>query len=371
MTKFLSLVFLLPNWMLYTLSWLAKRDRNLSVFGVHTSSFSGNIKSLFCATGSDQLKVFISTNNTLIKRLQAEGYTAHTKNSIKGFYYALRAGTYVYSGFPSDINFWLSGGAKYVNVWHGTPIKKIERDVSTGYYSIRNRYRWLYNLVAPYFLTRPDALLVSSPYEEQCLKSAFALEEDVLVRAFPPRLETLVDQDHHTNGITNILYAPTWRDDHSFRVENYINWYSFNTFLEANELMFYIKLHPSDKTTDLSEEFSHIIVIGRDEDIYEQLRDTDILITDYSSMIFESLYLAKPVILFCPDHTSYQQASREMYIDPCLSLPTEVAYSQEDLEEKLFLCRKKMKFTVDSYKLFFPYPIQDKVLEKLIDKAYT
>ena len=77
-------------------------------------------------------KIFISDNKVLVDEIVGQGYQAYTKLSPKGIWYSLRSGAYIYSGFPSDINFWLSSGAKYINVWHGTPIKKIERDVTTG-----------------------------------------------------------------------------------------------------------------------------------------------------------------------------------------------------------------------------------------------
>ena len=143
-------------------------------------------------------------NTAINHQLRAEGYIAHGKYSLEGIYYSLKAGSYVYSGFPSDISYWLSGGAKYINVWHGTPVKKIERDVSTGYYSIRNRYAWLYNLAAPYYLSKPAALLASSPYEEKCFRTAFGVNDHSLVRAFPPRLEELLHQAVSNNLHSNL-----------------------------------------------------------------------------------------------------------------------------------------------------------------------
>jgi CDP-glycerol glycerophosphotransferase (TagB/SpsB family) len=371
MTKFLSLLFLLPNWVAYAFSHLIKRDRNLFVFGVHTNSFSGNVKSLFLREDSEHLKVFISTNTALNQKLQASGFKAHDRYSFRGIYYSLTAGTYVYSGFPSDVNFWLSGGAKYVNVWHGTPIKKIERDVSTGYYSIRNRYAWLYKLAAPYFLSKPDALLTSSPYEEKCFKTAFALKNDSFVRAFPPRLEPLLHQRYEKKLRDTILYAPTWRDDHSYRVEEHIDWQSFNTFLQKNELVFYIKLHPSDKATDPDKEFSHITNIDRNADIYEHLGNHDMLVTDYSSMIFESLYLGKPVILFCPDDPLYQKTSREMYIDPGSQLPVKSSYSQRELEKSILHAHARTRIEPSAFEEFSPYAVRDKLLSELAHIAHS
>lgn len=42
---------------------------------------------------------------------------------------ALRAGVYVFDYRTFDINYPLSGGALRVNLWHGFPLKRIERDI--------------------------------------------------------------------------------------------------------------------------------------------------------------------------------------------------------------------------------------------------
>ncbi len=326
------------------------------------------MKALFLADNSEYTKVFISNDNELVRKLQGEGYTAYTKYSLKGIFYAIRAGIYVYSGYPSDINFWLSGGAKYVNVWHGTPIKKIERDVSTGYYSSRNRYEWFYKLVAPHLLVKPDTMLVSSMYEEKCFKSAFDVRENLFVRAFPPRLKALVTYGKGKGIAANILYVPTWRDDHSFQFEDYVDLCKFNGFLKNNNLKLYIKLHPSDESIGLGEDYSNIITIDKNEDVYTFLKDTDILVSDYSSMIFESLYLSKPVVIFCPDYTFYQLGSREFYLDPCKDLPVEVSFTQSELEKCILLSLRGRSYDLAQPESFRPYSIQQQLLRLLVVK---
>ena len=156
--------------------------------------------------------------------------------------------------------------------------------------------------MAPYLLAKPEALLVSSPYEEKLFATAFALDESSFVREFPPRLESLSSTSNQKKRTANILYTPTWRDDQAFKVEDYVDWHSFNTFLEMHGLNFYIKPHPSDNAIYPGTEFSHIATIIKDDDIYSEIKKMDIIVSDYSSMIFEGLYLAMPFILFCPDY---------------------------------------------------------------------
>lgn len=372
MKNIFLLIFIFPLWIIYFLSRTIPRDKTLIAFGTHTKSFSGNIKSLFLKNDpSNYKKIFISNEKVLVDQLIDLGYHAYMKLSFKGIWYSLRSGTYIYSGFPSDISFWLSSGTKYINLWHGTPIKKIERDVTTGKFSLKNRYPWVFKFLKPDLVLKPDVLLISSNYEEKCFTSAFNVESMDMFRTFPPRLEGLMhNKTEDTDNYTNILYTPTWRDDHSFSFANYVVLDSFNDFLVKNQIKFYIKLHPSDTSMQINEKFSNIISIGQSKDVYDFLEKTHILVSDYSSMVFEGLYLSKPVILFCPDYKNYQENSREFYIDPCEELPVMVSYTQQELEDNLLISINNTKIDHKKFDSFKPYPIEDKILEKLVDKAH-
>ena len=49
-------------------------------------------------------------------------------HSIKGIWFALRGKVYLFDNYSKDINFWQSGGAMKVNLWHGTGNKKANHD---------------------------------------------------------------------------------------------------------------------------------------------------------------------------------------------------------------------------------------------------
>ena len=369
-TKLLSLVLLGPAWLLFLISRLSPRDRNTLVFGVHTDAFSGNVKALFLTSGDTYTKIFVSGDRGLVKQLNNDGHRAYTRLSPGGIYSCLIAGCYVYSSYPSDVNFWLSAGARYINLWHGTPLKKIERDVSTGYYGNRNRLSWLYHVAAPYLFAQPHSLLVSSPYEEACFKTAFDVRDSLFVRAFPPRLQKLTGQDNHNKETCHILYAPTWRDDHSFKFSDHVNLEQFDRFLQHNDMTFSIKLHPSDKSLPTITRFSNITVISKQADIYGFLGNADIVVSDYSSIIFESIHMGKPIVLFCPDYGSYQSNSREFYIDPGKDLPLRLTRDQSSLEAALRSSAEENPLNLDNLTQFRHYPAQNDLLDRLVEKAY-
>lgn len=375
MKNFTTLVLLsistVPFWVLYFISKLIPRDQKTIVFGTHTASFSGNIKALFLQYSKPiYKKVFISSNKPLIQELNKQGYIAYSRYSLKGIYHSLRAGVYIYSSYPSDINFWLSNGAKYINVWHGTPIKKIERDVTTGKYSLRNRYPFIFRILKPALFAKPDLLLVSSPHEERCFKSAFGVSEKNLFRSFPPRLVHLPKNPNMDPGKKNILYTPTWRDDHSFDLFRYLDSHSLNSFLQSQNAVLFIKLHPSDRTQPKTETLSNIRLIDKNEDVYGYLDSIDLLISDYSSMVFEALYLSIPALLFCPDYETYQTKSREFYIDPCSGLPVRTVYSQVQMEHEIASLLRQKDSGPEDLGAFTPFGYQEELLDKMVKKAY-
>ena len=59
------------------------------------------------------------------------------------------------------------------------------------------------------------------------------------------------------------------------------------------------------------------------------LPETDILITDYSSILFDYSIFRKPFVLFCPDLSKYS-AERGLYVD-IKTFPATVAESASEL----------------------------------------
>jgi CDP-glycerol glycerophosphotransferase (TagB/SpsB family) len=368
--KILSLMLLPLNWTIYLISHLSPRNPTLIAFGVQTTSYSGNVRALFEEQSPHLNKVFISSSKALANELKSNDMEAYWRYSYRGALTCLRAKHYVYSSYPSDINFWLSGGARLANVWHGTPIKKIEKDISTGYYGFRNRHDWLVKLVAPYLLKKPDALLVSSQYEEECFNTAFDVDRDLFVRSFPPRLSGLVGNEPSRNQSIKILYAPTWRDDHSFLITDYLNFETFSAFLENNNVHLCIKLHPADKTVLPDTNMARISILGKQGDIYQQLKVAQLVVTDYSSIMFDALYLGKSVILFTPDIDRYQKNSRSFYIDPPEDLGLKNANSQQALEHVIEDHFKQTIQPINLLDRFSPYPIREDLQRKLLDKCH-
>lgn len=95
--------------------------------------------------------------------------------------------------------------------------------------------------------------------------------------------------------------------------KEYLNLDEIYESLEPNDI-FVIKLHPFIKNAiTIKEEYKDkIIDLTEYFDINNLLLITDLLITDYSSVIFEYSFMEKPVIFYVPDLKEYAN-SRDFY----------------------------------------------------------
>lgn len=342
------------GWGGYFLSGFFKRDENKIIFGTHTGTLSGNIKNLYLDDEyeKDYQKIFIYKNKKIRSSLEKlEGkYLYFSAFSIEGVYHILTAKKFIYSSYVSDISYWLSNGATLFNVWHGTPLKKIERDVATGFYSIRNKYEAVFKFIFPYLYVRPTKLLVCSKYEKQCFRTAFDVKDDVFIEAFPPRLKKLKSDYQMIKEKDIVIYAPTWRDDASFQFYKNCDLDKLNTLMLEKKLICLIKPHPSDKTKHLDKKYSNIKMAELSEDFYVLVRNAKLVITDYSSVMFDCMYCNIPVVLFCPDLDNYLRNSREFYYD-INALPFSITYSYQELFE-LIAFNPRVQ---NGNEMFFPY----------------
>jgi len=131
-----------------------------------------------------------------------------------------------------------------------------------------------------------------------------------------------------------ILFAPTFRGKgrkSAHYPEEYIDLDSIYKNLESNDLLI-IKMHPFIKNKiEIKEEYKDKIVdMTAYNDINELLLITDLLITDYSSVIFDYSFMEKPVVFYVPDLEEYSD-SRSFYYDYDEYMYGVIAKNQEEL----------------------------------------
>lgn len=141
-----------------------------------------------------------------------------------------------------------------------------------------------------------------------------------------------IDQAAHT-----VLYAPTFRYDAQERRKDTIHGLAFAGLHEklvqtfGGEWYILYREHPS--LAGAAEEGHpgiHVIDVSGHDDSQELVAACDMLISDYSSIMFEPAFVRKPVLLFAPDKQQYIEKERELLI-PYGFLPFPIAETNEDL----------------------------------------
>ena len=150
MLKYLGYLLLFPGrFILFPIYWLSgffPRNDKLWVFGSWGGyRFADNSAAFFLYCNehlSNQVElVWISRDRSIVRRLRDHKLTAYWIWSPNGMRSCLFAGVHLFDCFAKDVNFWLSRGAKKINLWSGVPLKVFERDIDNP----RNRYYRLFH----------------------------------------------------------------------------------------------------------------------------------------------------------------------------------------------------------------------------------
>ena len=169
---------------------------------------------------------------------------------------------------------------------------------------------------------------------------------DLLFQSNPKRKQEILNKLAIPEGYNVVLYAPT------FRKNNSTNMYDldYSTTLETlkkklgGNWFLLVRLHPHllSKTNNFIKSKDVIDVTAYD-DIQDLLNITDVLISDYSSMIFDFSITKRPCFLYVPDLLEYTKTDRKLYYD-ISELPFLSSKTNSELQEKI------KHFNSDKYK---------------------
>lgn len=298
---------------------------------------------------------------------------------IKSFacYKALCKARYIFTDVSLPMRYIKRKGQTVVNVWHGTPLKCLGRDVEDGIHQIGNVQR--------NFLLS-DYLLYPSEYMRDKMLPAYDIDGifkgTILLGGYPrneaffnkPAAEALRERLGFA-GKRVYVYMPTWRGGQDKRTSKKLiadvtaALKKLDGLLSDDEVLI-AKLHPfvSGKL-DLSG-FSHIIPMPAGADSYEVLAFADCLVTDYSSVFFDYAAGRGKVVLFVYDAEKYS-AERGMY----MSLD-ELPFPKVRTPEELITELRSPKGYDDTefLKKFCPYDCadaSDKLLARVLDGKKT
>lgn len=235
--------------------------------------------------------------------------------------------------------------ARYLQTWHGTPLKRIHNDVL---WAPEGRLRRLDRDIAKW-----DLLLSPNEVSAPRLRKAFGFDRRIAVTGYP-RNDRLADGQAEAAGqvvrrrlgiepgATVVLYAPTWRDDEAFAEDRP------EIPLALDVAACLAALGPGHVLLVRA----HNMVTGRnvlgrvpgalDVSLYPDVADlclvADVLVTDYSSVMFDFAVTGKPMVFFAYDLERFGGSVRGFYFDlppgapgPVVRTSAEVAQALLDL----------------------------------------
>lgn len=235
------------------------------------------------------------------------------------YYYQLATAGYLVNDTSFPGRFVKKEGQTYLNVWHGTPLKKMGRDNQDERVTMGNVMRNL--LMADY-------LLFPNTYMEEKMSQAYMLPNlyrgKVLREGYPrnsiffdPKRVKETKRQLGYEGKQLSIYMPTFRG-RADAVDTQDSLQILKKNLEeldallGEEQILLVKLHPFVSAHLKIEGYRHICPFPQNYDTYDVLNACDILITDYSSVMYDFANTGRKIILFVYDSQEYA-CSRGMY----------------------------------------------------------
>ena len=232
-------------------------------------------------------------------------------------------------------------GTKVVQLWHGTgTIKKFGQDVNTGHLrELEGRAN-----------ANITHLIVNSPEIKKLYSGAFGVKKEYIYAIGLPKTDELL---HRLSRIARegsnrekeyiyqkyriphnkklILYAPTFRDNDS-QNPRLIELIKEMNHQLSDEYYFGLRLHPFIANAFRSKELGeNICQLSFEEDVNTVLLAADLLITDYSSIIYEYCLTKRPMLFYAYDYSEFSDRGRGFYYDYPSFVPGPVAYRCDEL----------------------------------------
>ncbi|MBR5437980.1 MAG: CDP-glycerol glycerophosphotransferase family protein [Clostridia bacterium] len=268
------------------------------------------------------------------KALFAKQKPHNFKDLIRKRYYLFTSKVIVTDDYIYHLrNHKLKSEQKLVQVWYtGGAFKKMGID-GPSILSVLDEYKTH---------SQYSDFCVSSEYVRQYYCHAFGLEEETVKAVGTPRSDLIVNKERIEKSKEEIcslhpllrnkrvyLYCPTVRikEDVIIPFEPKIDWAELNDALTDDEV-FIICRHPAMKEEYIKGRFYSRVKDYTFEKTSELLAVADVLITDYSSVVYDASLMDKPTVFYCPDLEEYRD---DTYLDYSKDLPGEVITQSSDI----------------------------------------
>jgi CDP-glycerol glycerophosphotransferase len=282
-------------------------------------------------------------------RYQAPSGATAVRLGSREHYEALSTARYVVHNDHFPVWFSRRDDQICLQTWHGTPLKRLGFDVSAKLRSFRTfEYRWREQVRNWQLVLSPNAF--STPI----LRRAYGVEGEMLETGYP-RNDVLArpDRDEASRRVRQrlglrddqraVLYAPTFRDyvrdrKGRFRLDVQLDLDRLRDAVGDDTVVLFRKHHYIADAVPVTAD-GFVRDVSTYPDGTELMLAADVLMTDYSSMMFDYANTGRPMLFFTYDLEVYDEEIRGFYFDfmqtspgPLLRTSDDVAAALQDLD---------------------------------------
>ena len=285
--------------------------------------------------------------------------------SFRYFYYMARSAYFVFN--VRQPNWFVHrDGVKFLETWHGTPLKKLAFDqeevTSASPMYKKNTYIgsrcW-------------DYLIAPNQFSSDIFKRCFMFDKTMLETGYPrndilytkgDEKERLIKEIKGELSVPEdkkvILYAPTWRDDEFYGSGQY----KFTLQLDLDRLQkefgdeYVVVLRTHYYVVDALDltPYKGFVYNGSTyNDIARLYLISDVLITDYSSVFFDFANLRRPMLFFMYDLEKYRGTLRGFYFDAEAELPGPILQTNDEMVEAIANLDRISQEYKEKYDIFY------------------
>ncbi len=196
-----------------------------------------------------------------------------------------------------------------------------------------------------------DYVTVSSTFCKKCHSEGFGIATDNVVATGIPRTDVFFDEAYKKQAQEKfysahpdfknkkiILFAPTFRGTVKETAFYPTEMFDIKAVCDSipDDYVIIVKHHPfvRDEQPIPAEYRDRVIDLSAESELNDLLFITDVIITDYSSLVFEASLLSIPMIFYAFDLEKYIN-ERDFYFDFKQYVPGKIVYSLDELTEAI------------------------------------
>lgn len=379
------------NIIVFIVSLFIPKSEKIWIFGSWFGNrFSDNSRYLYLYCHENKKKlgldkvIWITESDDIFKELSSKNFEVIKKNTLKSYWYHLRAKIHLIDQSPDNIDKFFSIRSKRIQLWHGVGFKNIALiNEIPNYKSYKYKIIKFIKKITSSGCWYSYIFLSTSEFAtKNIFNLSFRLWENKFIESSYPRnlyLENILNtnqlgyidnnqkyiiekiQNQINQGKKIVGYFPTYRNDakinkskeyiYPFDIKNKEQFEEFDCYLNKNNIFVISKFHFAG---DLSyiKKTNNYINLPIELDIYPILKYIDIMITDYSSIYADFLFVNRPIIFYPYDLETYKNQDKGFLFNYEDVTPGEKVFDLESLkkaildnieDDKFELERKKIK----------------------------